>query len=99
MEREEDEMGQKDHSLEGYVTERLTAAESGRVEALYDLGLLYSTGQGVSQDYIEAHKWFNLAAIRGVKRAEIDRAEVAKDMNRIQISEAQKQARRWLDHH
>jgi len=92
-------MGQKDRSLEGYVTERLTAAESGRVEALYDLGLLYSTGQGVSRNNIEAHKWFNLAAIRGVKRAEIDRAEVAKDMNKVQITEANKQARRWLDHH
>ena len=92
-------MGQRDTSMECYISERLAAAEKGRADALYDLGLLYSTGQGVSQDYVEAHKWFNLAAIRGVRRAIIDRAELAKDMEKGQISEAQRQAREWLDHH
>lgn len=38
-------------------------------EALYDLGILFSTGQGVDMDYVEAHKWFNLAALRGVIEA------------------------------
>ena len=40
-------------------------ARTGRAEALYNLGLAYSTGQGVTQDYVAAHKWFNLAAMRG----------------------------------
>ena len=40
-------------------------AKHGRADALYNLGLAYSTGQGVAQDIVAAHKWFNLAAVRG----------------------------------
>lgn len=89
-------MGQKDRDLYDYVADRIAKAEMGAADALYDLGLLYSTGQGVEQNYIEAHKWFNLAAIRGLSRAQIDRCELAKDMSRHQIAEAQRQAREWL---
>ncbi len=92
-------MGQKDIELFQYVTERMIAAERGRAEALYDLGLLYSTGQGVKRDYVAAHKWFNLAALRGVNRAKVDREELAHDMNNIDIAKAQRQAREWLDMH
>ncbi|PCJ32778.1 MAG: hypothetical protein COA93_08940 [Alphaproteobacteria bacterium] len=89
-------MGQIDHT---YITERIAQAESGAKEAFYDLGLLYSIGQGVDQDYIEAHKWFNLAAIRGMKSAQIDRAEVAEDMSNNDIATAQRMAREWLALH
>ena len=92
-------MGRHDNELSGYVEERMSAAKGGRKEALYDLGLLYSTGQGVGQDYIAAHKWFNLAAISGVRRAAVDRAELAQDMSKSQIEEAQRQARHWLEAH
>ncbi|MBL4801294.1 MAG: sel1 repeat family protein [Emcibacter sp.] len=89
-------MGQVDYS---YVAGRIEQAESGGKEALYDLGLLYSIGQGVDQDYIQAHKWFNLAAIRGMKSAQIDRAEIAEDMSHNEISTAQRMAREWLATH
>jgi len=89
-------MGKYDYN---YAEERLDAAEVGTPEALYDLGLIYSIGQGVEQDLIEAHKWFNLAAIRGLKSAQIDRAEVAEDMDHSQIAEAQRKAREWLATH
>lgn len=89
-------MGQVEHS---YVADRIEEAESGTREALYDLGLLYSIGQGVDQDFIEAHKWFNLAAIRGMESATIDRAEVAGDMSMNDISTAQRMAREWLATH
>jgi len=92
-------MGQKDRDLYSYVIERLSQAEAGRPEALYDLGLLYSTGQGVDRDYVQAHKWFNLAAISGVRRAEVDRGDVAKELSIRGIEEAQKQAREWLRSH
>lgn len=92
-------MGQRDTEMEGYVSERLQQASGGQASALYDLGLLYSTGQGVPKDYIQAHKWFNLAAVRGVRRAQVDRAELARDMKRSDIIEAQRQAREWLDTH
>ncbi len=89
-------MGQIDHS---YVEDRMMQAETGTAEALYDLGLLYSLGQGVDQNYIEAHKWFNLAAIRGMKSAQIDRAEIAEELSNNDIALAQRMAREWLATH
>lgn len=71
-------------------------AERGRADALYNLGLAYSTGQGVSVDFIAAHKWFNLAAVRGVEEAKSWRAQISREMNAAQIAEAQRQAREWL---
>ena len=72
-------------------------ARTGRAEALYNLGLAYSTGQGVSQDYVAAHKWFNLAALRGVDEAKGWRNQIAGEMNAGQIAEAQRLAREWLN--
>ena len=63
---------------------------------LCKLGLLYSTGQGGTIDYIEAHKWFNLAALMGSEPAKHYRAEVSSEMDCDQIAEAQKAAREWL---
>lgn len=82
-----------------YLTDRLAAAEHGKAEAFYDLGLLYSIGHGVEQDNVEAHKWFNLAAMRGMLSAQIDRAEVADTMSMGEISEAQRKAREWMVRH
>ncbi len=77
--------------------ERANIEQTG--EALYDLGILFSTGQGVEMDYVEAHKWFNLAALRGINAARDWRAEIAREMSMDQIAEAQRQAREWLAEH
>jgi TPR repeat protein len=71
-------------------------AKRGRADALYNLGLAYSTGQGVGVDFIAAHKWFNLAAVRGVEEAKSWRAQISREMDAGQIAEAQRQAREWL---
>jgi len=71
-------------------------AKQGRADALYNLGLAYSTGQGVAVDFIAAHKWFNLAAMKGVELAKNWRAQISREMNTGQIAEAQRQAREWL---
>jgi TPR repeat protein len=71
-------------------------AKQGRADALYNLGLAYSTGQGVSVDYVAAHKWFNLAAMKGSEIAKSWRAQISREMNSSQIAEAQKLAREWL---
>jgi len=92
-------MGQFNRNLKRYVKGRLHDAEDGHAEACYDLGLLYSTGQGVRRDFITAHKWFNLAAMKGVRRAQVDRAELATEMSEIEIAEAQRQAREWQLQH
>jgi hypothetical protein len=78
------------------LTQFETAARKGQSEALYNLGLAYSTGQGVSVDYVAAHKWFNLAAMRGVDEARAWRAQLSREMSAGQIAEAQRQAREWL---
>lgn len=74
------------------------AAEKGQPTAQYELGLRYSTGKGVPLDYIEAHKWLNLAA-RSVAEAKALRAELAHDMSPREIAEAQRQAREWMQTH
>jgi len=71
-------------------------ARQGRADALYNLGLAYSTGQGVTVDMVAAHKWFNLAAVRGVEAAKSWRNQLAAEMTTGQIAEAQKMAREWL---
>ena len=40
------------------------AAEQGDARAQYNLGEMYLYGDGVPQDYVQAHKWFNLATAR-----------------------------------
>lgn len=77
----------------------LSAAEQGQPEALYSLGLVYSTGNGVDVDYVTAHKWFNLAAMKGNLQARECRAVLALDMSPSEIAEAQRQAREWLRRH
>ena len=56
---------------------------------------MYVKGQGVPQDYVIAHMWFNLAAARGKKNAVKARDIVAAQMTPAQIAEAQKLAREW----
>ena len=72
-------------------------ARTGRAEALYNLGLAYSTGQGVAQDFVAAHKWFNMASLRGLDEAKRWRNQIACEMNAGQIAEAQRLAREWLN--
>src|SRR4051812_28768673 len=76
---------------------RIADAEKGKVDALFDLGVVYSTGRGgVTVDLIEAHKWFNLAALSGSIRGQECRAEISLEMTAREIAEAQRQARAWL---
>jgi uncharacterized protein len=84
-------------SAQFLIETRINDAAQGDAEALYDLGMAYSSGaEGVSVDLIEAHKWFNLAALNGVKRGHELRAEISEDMTAREIAEAQRQARAWL---
>jgi TPR repeat protein len=71
------------------------AAEQGANAAQYDLGLLYAQGQGVPQDYVRAHMWFNLSAAGGNQEAVKDRDTITHRMTPDQIAEAQKLAREW----
>lgn len=79
------------------VASCLAAAANGDSNALFDLGVAYSTGShGVDCDMIEAHKWFNLAAVGGHEEAAHCRADVSDEMTAREIAEAQRRAREWL---
>lgn len=81
------------------ISECERAAVAGGVDAQYELGLMYSTGHGASPDYVAAHMWLNIASARGNAAARRLRAELAGDMSRDQIAEAQRRAREWLARH
>ena len=72
-----------------------SAADSGDRRAMLALGRLYVQGLGVLQDYVEAHKWLNLAASRGEAAALKERDAVAAKMTPEERAEAQKRARAW----
>jgi uncharacterized protein len=76
------------------------AAEQGDIAAQVALGFAYAQGIGVVQDYIEADKWFNIAASRAKSADEL--TDIASHHNKLahvmtssQIAEAQKLAREW----
>ena len=69
------------------------AAEQGYADAQTGLGVMHGTGQGVPEDYVRAHMWFNLSASTGHENAIKNRDIVAKKMTPSQIEEAQKLAR------
>lgn len=79
------------------VASCLTAAAQGDISAYYDLGVAYSTGShGVDCDLIEAHKWFNLAAVGGHTEAQLCRADISEEMTAREVAEAQRRAREWI---
>jgi len=86
-------------SAEFLLRSRMADAEAGDVDALFELGVTFSTGRGgVTVDLIEAHKWFNLGALSGDTRSQACRAEISFEMTAREIAEAQRQARSWLGH-
>ena len=75
------------------------ASEPSGAEDCFGRAMIYSAGAGVSVDLIEAHKWFNIAAMRGHKDAARLRREIAEQMSDAEIGCAQRAARDWLKHH
>jgi TPR repeat protein len=87
-------MGNSIKSAEFLMEARLSRAAYGSAEECFDLGVAYSCGTGdLSIDLVEAHKWFNLAALRGSEQGQSMRAEIAEEMTAREIAEAQRQAR------
>ena len=68
-------------------------------EVFYELGIRYSVGNCVPADLVAAHKWFNIAALRGCKEAIHLRQEIAATMSPAEIAAAQRAARDWLTAH
>jgi uncharacterized protein len=65
-------------------------------DTFFQLGMMYSVGRSVPIDFVTAHKWFNLAAMRGCAEAIRLRREIADQMSEAEIAQAQRAARAWL---
>ena len=79
-----------------YVTafrEWTPLAEQGNAKAQSNLGAIYGNGQGILQDDVYAHMWWNIVASNGNESATKNREIVAKKMTPSDISKAQQLAR------
>src|SRR5262245_63474726 len=72
------------------------AAGDTSAEALYQIGLACASGRSAPADLVAAHKWFNLAAMKGHGEAARMRREIATEMTDSEIGQAQRAARDWL---
>ena len=68
-------------------------------DVLFERGLYWSSGRSGVVNLVAAHKWFNLAALRGRVDAIAMRREVAEMMSEAEIAAAQRDARAWMTAH
>ena len=73
------------------------AAANGDV--LFELGMLHASGREGVVNLVAAHKWFNLAAVKGRQDAIAMRREIAEMMSDADIAAAQREARAWMTAH
>jgi uncharacterized protein len=65
-------------------------------DVLFERGLYWASGRSGVVNLIAAHKWFNLAALKGRADAIRMRREVAELMSGEEIAVAQREARDWM---
>ena len=73
--------------------------DNNSADVFCEMGLMYATGRGCEIDLVSAHKWLNIAAIKGNDRAAELRADVAATMSKMQLAEALRAAREWMTIH
>ena len=72
---------------------------TGNPDTLFELGVMYSTGRVGALDLVTAHKWFNLAALKGSDEAKTQRCELSAQMTKEEIAAALAAAREWITLH
>ncbi|RVD57141.1 sel1 repeat family protein [Mesorhizobium sp. M2D.F.Ca.ET.185.01.1.1] len=72
---------------------------TAQADILFELGMMYATGRDCDTDVVAAHKWFNIAAIKGSTRAAELRSELSATMSKIEIAKALREAREWMTMH
>jgi uncharacterized protein len=70
-----------------------------QADVLFQLGMMYATGRDCDVDLVAAHKWLNIAAIKGSAHAAAIRAELAESMSKADIARALREARQWMTMH
>lgn len=78
-------------------THREKAVSQERI--LLEMGLKYAIGRDCEIDVIAAHKWLNIAAIRGSEKAARMRNQVAATMSKSELAAALRGAREWMTAH
>ena len=68
-------------------------------DLLFERGLYWASGRSGVVNLVAAHKWFNLAALKGRADAIPLRREVAELMSEVEIAIAQREARAWITAH
>jgi TPR repeat protein len=66
---------------------------------LLEMGMKYAIGRDCEIDVVEAHKWLNIAAIRGSEKAARMRNQVAATMSKGELAAALRGAREWMTTH
>lgn len=79
--------------------EMATMGGETRADTFCEMGLMYATGRGCSIDLVSAHKWLNIAAIKGSDRAAELRADLAQSMSKMELAAALRAAREWMTMH
>jgi hypothetical protein len=74
-------------------------AQSAIQDVLFERGLYWASGRSGVVNLVAAHKWFNLAALKGRPDAITLRREVAEQMSESEIAAALGEARAWMTAH
>lgn len=77
----------------------MAAGGAGSADLFCEMGLIYATGRGCEVDMVAAHKWLNIAAIKGCDRAAELRADVAAGLTKLELAAALRAARDWMTAH
>src|SRR6202035_831396 len=87
--------------FQGYIDQdRAIAVEASAIpDVLFERGLYWASGRSGVVNLVAAHKWFNLAALKGRSDAVSLRREVAEMMSEVEIAMAQREARAWMTAH
>lgn len=76
-----------------------SAGSTAQADVLFELGMMYATGRDCDVDLVAAHKWLNIAAIKGSDRAAEMRSELSASMSKPDIARALREAREWMTVH
>ncbi|MDM9619995.1 sel1 repeat family protein [Rhizobium sp. S96] len=85
--------------FEMHNAEMATMGGENSADIFCEMGLMYATGRGCPIDLVAAHKWLNIAAIKGNDRAAELRADLAASMDKMQLAQALRAAREWMTVH
>jgi uncharacterized protein len=87
--------------FQGYIDlDAATPVEASAIpDLLFERGLYWASGRSGVVNLVAAHKWFNLAAVKGRTDAAVMRREIAAMMSEAEIATAQREARAWMTAH